>query len=101
MADQGERCPPLSFLANTPIPSLPTRERHARSILKAISWRMTGTLDTSLVSLLVAGKMAIAGSIAAIENLKQRASVGADSLGTITILGALRHRIASQKRLRP
>jgi uncharacterized membrane protein len=43
------------------------REAHSRSFFKAVSWRVTGTLDTFLISFLVTGKAAIAGSIAATE----------------------------------
>lgn len=45
------------------------REGHSRSLLKAMSWRLTGTLDTFVISFLVTGKPAIAGSIAATELL--------------------------------
>ena len=45
------------------------REGHSRSLLKAVSWRLTGTLDTFVISFLVTGKPAIAGSIAATELL--------------------------------
>ena len=42
-------------------------ENHKRSILKAISWRATGTIDTILVSLLVSGQIKTALSIGFIE----------------------------------
>jgi uncharacterized membrane protein len=42
------------------------QETHPRSILKAISWRTLGTLDTFAISWFMTGKM-IAGSIAAPE----------------------------------
>jgi uncharacterized membrane protein len=42
-------------------------DAHTRSLAKAISWRMTGSLDTFVVSFLVTGKPALAGSIAATE----------------------------------
>ncbi len=45
------------------------REGHSRSLLKAVSWRLTGTLDTFVISFIVTGKPAIAGSIAATELL--------------------------------
>jgi uncharacterized membrane protein len=45
----------------------PGQEAHSRSLLKAISWRLTGTLDTFVVSFIVTGKASIAGSIAATE----------------------------------
>jgi uncharacterized membrane protein len=45
----------------------PGREAHARSFAKAVSWRITGTLDTFIIGFIVTGKATIAGSIAAIE----------------------------------
>jgi uncharacterized membrane protein len=42
-------------------------ETHTRSVLKALSWRALGTLDTFAISWLMTGRIAIAGSIAAIE----------------------------------
>jgi uncharacterized membrane protein len=42
-------------------------ETHTRSVLKAISWRTLGTLDTFAISWFLTGRVAIAGSIAAIE----------------------------------
>ena len=45
------------------------REWHSRSLLKAMSWRMTGTLDTFVISFMVTGKATIAGSIAGVELL--------------------------------
>jgi uncharacterized membrane protein len=45
----------------------PGQEAHSRSLLKAVSWRLTGTLDTFVIGLIVTGKVSIAGSIAATE----------------------------------
>jgi uncharacterized membrane protein len=45
------------------------REAHSRSLLKAVSWRITGTLDTFVISFIVTGKVTIASSIAATELL--------------------------------
>jgi uncharacterized membrane protein len=42
-------------------------ETHARSVLKAVSWRTLGTLDTFAISWFMTGKVAIAGSIAGLE----------------------------------
>jgi uncharacterized membrane protein len=42
-------------------------ETHARSVLKAISWRALGTLDTFAISWLFTGRVEIAGSIAGLE----------------------------------
>ncbi|WP_273567902.1 DUF2061 domain-containing protein [Maribacter halichondriae] len=42
-------------------------ERPMRSVAKAVSWRVIGTLDTLLISYLLTGKVAIAASIASID----------------------------------
>jgi uncharacterized membrane protein len=42
-------------------------ETHTRSVLKAISWRTLGTLDTFAISWFMTGRVEIAGSIAALE----------------------------------
>lgn len=42
-------------------------ERPIRSIAKAISWRVIGTLDTLLISYILTGKVALAASIATID----------------------------------
>ncbi|UFX48711.1 DUF2061 domain-containing protein [Bradyrhizobium sp. 41S5] len=42
-------------------------ESHTRSILKAVSWRTLGTLDTFAISWFMTGKVALAGSIAGLE----------------------------------
>jgi len=44
-------------------------EQKRRSILKAISWRIIGTLDTFLISFLITGKFTFAISISGIELL--------------------------------
>ena len=43
------------------------REKHYRSIVKALSWRITGTLDTILVAYLVTGTIKMALSIGCVE----------------------------------
>ena len=43
------------------------REAHARSFAKAISWRITGAVDTFVISFIITGRVMIAGSIAAVE----------------------------------
>lgn len=47
------------------------REAHSRSLLKAVSWRFTGTIDTFVIGFIVTGKASIAGSIAATELLSK------------------------------
>lgn len=42
-------------------------EKPSRSLVKAISWRVTGTLDTILISFLITGKLKWAVSIGAVE----------------------------------
>ena len=42
-------------------------EKPIRSVAKAISWRVIGTLDTLVISYLLTGKVAIAASIASID----------------------------------
>jgi uncharacterized membrane protein len=42
-------------------------EAHARSFIKAVSWRITGSMDTFIISLLVTGKIGLAGTIATVE----------------------------------
>lgn len=43
------------------------RESHSRSVIKALSWRTLGTLDTFVISWAMTGHVAMAGSIAGIE----------------------------------
>lgn len=42
-------------------------ETHARSLAKAISWRVTGTLDTMLISLVITGSLRLAAAIGLTE----------------------------------
>jgi Predicted membrane protein len=42
-------------------------EKPLRSIAKAFSWRLIGTLDTLLVSYLLTGKIMLAASIASVD----------------------------------
>lgn len=48
-------------------PGVEVEEHHSRSVLKAVSWRVTGTLDTMLISYLVTGNLAVAASIGFLE----------------------------------
>ncbi len=43
------------------------KDKRYRSIIKTISWRVTGTIDTFLVSWVVTGRIGIAASISAVE----------------------------------
>jgi uncharacterized membrane protein len=42
-------------------------EKPYRSIVKTISWRTTGTLDTIIVSYFITGSLAMAASIGGVE----------------------------------
>ena len=42
-------------------------DKHYRSVAKAISWRVTGTVDTMIISFLVTGKIRLAVSIGFVE----------------------------------
>ena len=44
-------------------------ERHHRSLAKAVSWRITGSLDTFIVSYVVTGRIGLAAPIALTEML--------------------------------
>ncbi|RZS92240.1 DUF2061 domain-containing protein [Aquimarina brevivitae] len=44
-----------------------TSESPIRSIAKAVSWRVIGTLDTLIVSYLFTGELVLASSIASID----------------------------------
>jgi uncharacterized membrane protein len=42
-------------------------EHRYRSLLKSISWRITGSIDTFIVSYIITGKPALALSISGVE----------------------------------
>ena len=42
-------------------------EKHQRSLVKAVSWRVTGTIDTVLISWLITGQVKWALSIGFVE----------------------------------
>jgi len=42
-------------------------ETNYRSLIKAISWRLTGTIDTMLISFILTGKIKLALSIGLVE----------------------------------
>ena len=48
---------------------MPATDSRLRSITKAVSWRVVGSLDTLLLSYLFTGNLVIAGSIASVETL--------------------------------
>lgn len=45
----------------------PNKESHLRSILKGVTWRVLGTLDTMIISYLITGNWKFALSIGGIE----------------------------------
>ena len=47
--------------------SLRTEDSHPRSIAKAVSWRITGSVDTFVLSFIFTGSLKLAGSIAIAE----------------------------------
>lgn len=44
-------------------------EKPLRSVVKALSWRVIGTLDTLIVSYLLTGEIVLAASIASVDFL--------------------------------
>lgn len=42
-------------------------EKPVRSVAKALSWRVVGTIDTLVVSYILSGKIALAASIASVD----------------------------------
>ena len=63
MLKQKDRVNP-NWLDNRAKPSV---DRHYRSLAKAVSWRITGTLDTVVISFLITGQMRWALSIGFVE----------------------------------
>jgi uncharacterized membrane protein len=46
-------------------------DSHVRSVSKAISWRIIGTVDTFVITLVITGNFVIAGSIASVESISK------------------------------
>jgi uncharacterized membrane protein len=42
-------------------------EAHSRSFIKAVSWRITGSIDTFVISLVLSGRIGLASGIASVE----------------------------------
>jgi uncharacterized membrane protein len=42
-------------------------DKHYRSFVKAVSWRMTGSIDTLVISYLITGKLKYAFTISGVE----------------------------------
>jgi uncharacterized membrane protein len=49
------------------------RETHRKSVLKAVTWRAVGTLDTFLIAWFLTGHAITAGSIASLELITKTA----------------------------
>ena len=47
----------------------PAQEAHLRSLVKAVSWRFVGSMDTFIISFVLTGNLVWAGSIASAETL--------------------------------
>jgi uncharacterized membrane protein len=45
----------------------PAQESRSRSLAKAVSWRMTGTIDTMVISFIITGQLKLAISIGFVE----------------------------------
>ncbi|ADR33718.1 Protein of unknown function DUF2061, membrane [Sulfuricurvum kujiense DSM 16994] len=45
------------------------KEKHYRSVIKAVSWRTVGTIDTMIVSFFITGNLVMAVSIGSVEVL--------------------------------
>lgn len=46
-----------------------TSEKPVRSVVKALSWRVIGTIDTMVVSWFVTGEVSVAAAIASVDFL--------------------------------
>jgi len=58
---------PLQGAETRPARAPRSADAHSRSFAKAVSWRITGSLDTFLLSLIITGSIKIAGAIAIVE----------------------------------
>jgi uncharacterized membrane protein len=43
------------------------KELHSRSVLKGVTWRITGTIDTIVIAFVLTGRLSLALSIGSIE----------------------------------
>ena len=57
------------FLKRTTFEADKSSESSLRSVIKSISWRVIGTLDTLVVSYFVTGEVVLATSIASVDFL--------------------------------
>ena len=57
----------MVYLEKTAVLITPDMETKTRSVVKTISWRLTGTLATFLISWIVLGDISVSGQIATIQ----------------------------------
>jgi len=55
------------FIINSVLKTIEMKEKRYRSIIKTISWRATGTIDTFIVSYIITGHVKVAISISSVE----------------------------------
>jgi hypothetical protein len=71
------------------------RDSHPRSVAKALSWRIVGSLDTFVLSFIFTRSLQLAGSIAVTENVHKddallfsREALGGNSLAPAKLEGS-------------
>ncbi|HEX7654970.1 MAG TPA: DUF2061 domain-containing protein [Verrucomicrobiae bacterium] len=47
--------------------AIPMADKHYRSLVKAVSWRVTGSIDTMLITWLITGKWKFAFMVSGVE----------------------------------
>jgi uncharacterized membrane protein len=52
---------------------MPSQDARRRSIAKAVTWRLVGSLDTLVLSWIFTGSIAVAGTIASVETVTKTA----------------------------
>jgi sulfate adenylyltransferase large subunit len=65
--------PPAPSVTANVLHFLRSTESHARSIVKAVSWRATGSLDTFVIAAVITGNSKLAGGVALAEVLTKTA----------------------------
>lgn len=58
-------------LLKLPLRKKAVAKEHAKSAVKAVTWRIIGTLDTIVISYLVTGQVKLALSIGGVETLSK------------------------------
>ncbi len=57
----------VDTLVNKKVQEVQKGDSNIKSLMKTISWRIVGTLDTMLISYMITGQLAMAFSIGSIE----------------------------------